>query len=99
MSLETRTSFLSLHNGEFDFNVTIFFQRVKTPKLYDDPNVDDEIEGKITYSVKEKLKDPKFEISSCPEALLEFEGKGMLLLITFSVFQSEQFQTNSPMFA
>lgn len=56
-----------------------FIQRVKQPLLYDDPNVDDEIEGKITFSVKEKLEDPKFDRNSSPGCLLELEGKGISL--------------------
>jgi hypothetical protein len=38
---------------------TVYIQRTYTRKNYDD-NLDDEIEGKRTFSVLEKLTDPKF---------------------------------------
>ena len=42
-------------------DIFLFFQRVKEKKIYSEEGIDnDEIEGKRTYSVEEKLKSTKY---------------------------------------
>ncbi len=50
-----------------------FIQRTYTRKNYDD-NLDDEIEGKRTFSVLEKLADPKFRQGNLVQKLPNGNG-------------------------
>lgn len=57
------------------YNVVYFsyMQRNYTRKNYDD-NLDDEIEGKRTFSVMEKLADPKFRNGNFVQILPNANG-------------------------
>ena len=57
--------------------VSFRIQRIKAKQIYNDTKLDDEIEGKRTFCVEEKLHDEKFNYK-LSDFLLELEGKGSM---------------------